>query len=203
MDRRTVIKNLALIIGGAALLPACSQDKAKSKVALKNIDITADQEQLIGNVAETIIPKTTTPGAKDLQLHLFVLKMVDDCYKKEDQQAFVTGMDHFADQSQKLYSKTFDQLDTKTREVFLLDIEKEGKAEEEAARKNSDKKDAAPATPPAGKYSPELKKFYSIVKRQTINGYTNSKYFMTKEVVYELVPGRYNAHFPYKQKQAV
>ena len=64
MDRRTVIKNLALIIGGAALLPACSQDKAKSKVALKNIDITADQEQLIGDVSETFIPKTTTPGLK-------------------------------------------------------------------------------------------------------------------------------------------
>ena len=203
MDRRTVIKNLALIIGGAALLPACSQDKAKSKVALKNIDITADQEQLIGDVSETFIPKNTTPGAKDLLLHLFVLKMVDDCYKKEDQQVFITGMGHFADQSKNIYSKTFDQLDAKTREAFLLDIEKEGKAEEEAAKKNGDKIDAAPTTQSAGKYSPELKKFYSIVKRQTINGYTNSKYFMTNIVVYELVPGRYNAHFPYKQKQAV
>ncbi|UOE46761.1 gluconate 2-dehydrogenase subunit 3 family protein [Mucilaginibacter sp. SMC90] len=203
MDRRTVIKNLALIVGGAALLPACSQNKAKSKVALKNIDITADQEQLIGDVAETFIPKTTTQGAKDLQLHLFVLKMLDDCYKKEDQQAFITGMGHFTDQSQKIYSKTFNQLDTKTREVFLLDIEKEGKAEEEAAKKNIQQKNTAPAAPPAGKYSPELKRFYSIVKRQTINGYTNSKYFMTNIVVYELVPGRYNAHFPYKQKQAV
>jgi hypothetical protein len=203
MNRRTVIKNLALIIGGATLLPACSQDKAKSKVALKNIDITADQEQLIGDISETVIPKTTTPGAKDLLLHLFVLKMLDDCYNKEDQRVFVTGMGHFADQSQKLYSKTFDQLDAKIREAFLLDIEKEGRAEDEAARKSGDKKDAAPAFPLAGKYSPELKKFYGIVKRQTINGYTNSKYFMTNQVVYELVPGRYNAHFPYKQKQAV
>ena len=203
MDRRTVIKNLALIIGGAALLPACSQDKAKSKVALKNIDISADQEQLIGEVAETFIPKTTTPGAKYLQLHLFVLKMVDDCYKKEDQQAFVTGIEHFVNHSEKQYGKTFNQLDTKTREAFLLDIEKEGKAEEAAANQKADKKDAAPATPPAGKYSPELKKFYSVVKRQTINGYTNSKYFMTNMVVYELVPGRYNARFPYKLKQAV
>jgi hypothetical protein len=203
MDRRTVIKNLALIIGGAALLPACSQDKAKSKVALKNIDITADQEQLIGDVSETVIPKTTTPGAKDLLLHLFVLKMLDDCYKKEDQQAFVTGMGHFAEQSQNIYGKTFDRMDTKTREAFLLDIEKEDKAEEEAAKKNGDKKDAAPTNQSPGKYSPELKKFYSIVKRQTINGYTNSKYFMTDIAIYELVPGRYNAHFPYKQKQAV
>ncbi|MFC0517122.1 gluconate 2-dehydrogenase subunit 3 family protein [Mucilaginibacter angelicae] len=199
MDRRTVIKNLALIIGGAALLPACSQDKAKSKVALKNMDITAGQEQLIGDIAETVIPKTTTPGARDLLLHLFVLKMVDDCYKKEDQQAFITGMSHFADAVQKQYSKTFDQLDAKTRETFLLDIEKEGKAEEfEAA-----KMDNNPVPPFNGKYSSELKKFYSMVKRQTINGYTNSKYFMTNIVVYELVPGRYNARFPYKLKQAV
>jgi hypothetical protein len=203
MDRRTVIKNLALIIGGAALLPACSQDKAKSKVALKNIDISTDQEQLIGEISETFIPKTTTPGAKDMQLHLFVLKMVDDCYKKEDQQAFVTGMGHFADHAEKQYGKTFNQLDTKTREAFLLDIEKEGKAEEAAANQNADKKGVSPVTPPAGKYSPELKKFYSMVKRQTINGYTNSKYFMTNIVVYELVPGRYNARFPYKLKQAV
>ncbi|MDB5150898.1 MAG: gluconate 2-dehydrogenase subunit 3 family protein [Mucilaginibacter sp.] len=203
MDRRTVIKNLALIIGGAALLPACSQDKTKSKVALKNIDITADQEQLIGDIAETIIPKTTTPGAKDLLLHLFVLKMVDDCYKKDDQQAFVTGMGHFADHAEKQYGKKFAQLDVKAREAFLLDIEKEGKADEEAMKKDGDTKDTPPATLPVGKYSPELKRFYGMVKRQTINGYTNSKYFLTKEVVYELVPGRYNAHFPYKQKQAV
>ncbi|AYL94798.1 gluconate 2-dehydrogenase subunit 3 family protein [Mucilaginibacter celer] len=199
MDRRTVIKNLALIIGGAALLPACSQDKAKSKVALKNIDISADQEQLIGEVSETIIPKTTTPGAKDLLLHLFVLKMVDDCYKKEDQQAFVAGGSHFADAVQKQYGKTFDQLDAKTRELFLLDIEKEIQAEMlEAAKRDS-------ATVPrfVGKYSAETRKFYSMVKRQTINGYTNSKYFMTNIVVYELVPGRYNARFPYKLKQAV
>ncbi|PWK79149.1 gluconate 2-dehydrogenase subunit 3-like protein [Mucilaginibacter oryzae] len=199
MDRRTVIKNLALIIGGAALLPACSQDEAKSKVALKNIDISVVQEQLIGEVSETFIPKTTTPGAKDLQLHLFVLKMVDDCYKKDDQQAFLTGMGHFADVVQQQYGKTFNQLDTKNREAFLLDIEKEGKAEEAAAAK----KDNNPIPPYKGKYSPELKKFYSMVKRQTINGYTNSKYFMTNIVVYELVPGRYNARFPYKLKQAV
>jgi hypothetical protein len=29
-----------------------------------------------------------------------------------------------------------------------------------------------------------------------MDGYMNSKYFMTKEVVYELVPSRYNGHYP-------
>ncbi|WPV02687.1 gluconate 2-dehydrogenase subunit 3 family protein [Mucilaginibacter sp. cycad4] len=203
MDRRTVIKNLALIIGGAALLPACSQDKAKSKVALKNIDISADQEQLIGNISETVIPKTTTPGAKDLMLHLFVLKMIDDCYRKQEQEAFVTGIGQFNDVVLKQYGKTFNQLDAKTREAFLLDIEKEAKIYSEKTSATGSKKIPTGASSVISKYPGELQAFYFTVKNQTINGYTNSKYFMTNIVVYELVPGRYNARFPYKQKQAV
>jgi hypothetical protein len=183
MHRRTVIKNLALIIGGAALLPACMQVKGKASIALKNIDISADQEKLIGDISETIIPKTNTPGSKDLSLHLFVLKMLDDCYKKEDQQLFITGMGQFTDAVKKKYDKPFADLTTKQREEMLLTIDQD-----------KDSKNTV--------NSKELKVFYGIIKGQTVNGYTNSQYFMTKQVVYELVPGRYNARFPYKQKQS-
>jgi len=183
MNRRTVIKNLALIIGGAALLPSCLQEKGKSVVRLKNVDISADQETLVGDIAETIIPKTNTPGAKDLLVHLFVLKMLDDCYTKQDQQDFITGIGQFTDATEKQYDKAFAELDVKSREALLLDIEKDGK------------------DPKGTKYPAQLKTFYKVVKTQTVNGYTNSQYFMTKQVVYELIPGRWNAHFPYKQKQ--
>ena len=185
MHRRTAIKNLALIIGGAALLPSCVHDSGQASVKLKNIDINADQEKLIGDMAETIIPKTNTPGAKDLQLHLFVLKMVDDCCTKKDQQDFMTGMEQFNDLVKKRYSVSFSQCNVKQREQTLLSIEQDGK----------DAKSTA--------YPAELKTFYGIVKGQTVNGYTTSKYFMTKQVVYELVPGRYNAFYPVKKKQAV
>jgi len=43
-------------------------------------------------VVEAIIPKTDSPGAKELNLHLFVLKMVDDCHSEEDQQRFLEGL---------------------------------------------------------------------------------------------------------------
>jgi hypothetical protein len=183
MHRRTAIRNLALIIGGAALLPACMQEKGKATVALKNVDINAEQEKLVGDIAETIIPKTNTPGAKDLGLHLFVLKMLDDCYKKEDQQDFMTGMAQFTEAVKKKYDKAFADLPVKQREEMLLSVE-------------ADKDPKSTALPK------ELKTFYGIIKGQTVNGYTNSKYFMTKQVVYELIPGRYNARFPYKQKQS-
>lgn len=184
MHRRTVIKNLALIIGGAALLPSCMQEKGKASIGLKNVDVSADQEKLIGDIAETIIPKTNTPGAKDLQLHLFVLKMVDDCYTKKDQEAFMAGIDQFNKLVKDKYSHAFGECDVKQREQVLLGIEQD-----------KDPKSTA--------YPAELKKFYDIVKGQTVNGYTTSKYFMTKQVVYELVPGRYNAFYPVKKKQAV
>lgn len=183
MHRRTVIKNLALVIGGAVLLPACHRTEGKASLTLKNVEISADQEKLVGGIAETIIPKTTTPGARDLNLHLFVFKMLDDCYKKEDQQAFVTGMGQFTDAVKNKYDKPFSDLSQKQREDVLLSIE-------------NDKDEKSTAN------SKELKSFYGIIKRQTVNGYVTSKYFMTKQVVYELVPGRYNARFPYKQKQS-
>ena len=177
MDRRTAIRNLALVIGGAALLPACTTHNPIAH--FKHFDITFDQQTLITGMAETIIPKTTTPGATDLNLYGFVMKMVDDCSTKKDQQAFVKGMGEFNDVPKKLFNKSFAGCSKKEKEDVLNSFEKKDNG-----------------------YSKELNAFYGTVKGLTVFGYTESKYFMTKEVVYELVPGRYNAYFPVKNVKA-
>jgi Gluconate 2-dehydrogenase subunit 3 len=176
MDRRTAIRNLALVIGGAALLPACT--KQNPIVNYKHFDINLDQQTLISNMAETIIPKTNTPGATDLNLYSFIVKMLDDCTKKEDQQAFFKGMGEFNELPQKLFNKSFADCSSRERESVLNTFEK----------KNN--------------YSKDMLAFYNTVKGLTVFGYTESKYFMTKQVVYELVPGRYNAYFPVKNLKA-
>ena len=104
--------------------------------------------------------------------------MLDDCTKKEDQDAFFKGMTQFNDLTQKMYGKNF------------TDLKKDQKA---AVLKTFDKNKT---------YSKELDSFYSRVHGLTVWGYTESKYFMTKEIVYELIPGRYNAHFPVKNLKA-
>jgi len=197
MDRRTVIKKLALIIGGAALLPSCIKNSGGTYIPLKHITVTADQEKMIGDICETIIPKTNIPGAKDLNLHVFVLKMLDDCYNKKDQQAIMRGMDEFTVMVQKKYNQSFSDLDVKDREAVLNGIE------------NSQKK-AAGAKTPARRFRPQknlqvppLDAFYWAMKQQTIFAYTTSQFFMTKQIVYELVPGRYHAHFPVKNLKTV
>jgi len=174
MERRLVIKQILIMAGGLALLPSCLRDKGKSTIQLSRIDVSLDQENLLAAIAETLIPKTDTPGARELKLHLFVLKMLDDCYEADEQQQFMEGLHDFESLVDEKFAKTFDKLSKKEREEALLATEKLGKS------KNA------------------LSTFYQIMKERTIGGYLNSKYVMTNLVVYELVPGRYNGYFPVK-----
>lgn len=174
MDRRIAVRNLALIISGAILLPACDRHHNKASIALKHINLDAKDESVIASVAETIIPRTDTPGAYDLQLHLFTMKMLDDCYKQEDQQSYVSGLKWFNELTQQTYHKPFVELTRQQREQWLNHLEQQ----------NLPKSD--------------LTNFYGTTKFLTVFGYTNSKFYLTKEVVYELVPGRYNGYYPVK-----
>ena len=146
-----------------ALLPSCLREEGKVSIQLQHLDISATQEKLLAEIAELIIPKTDTSGAKDLNLHLFVLKMLDDCYDTKDQEQFMKGL------------KSFEGL--------------EGTALKEQVM-------AANAGKPG--LSKEITDFYSIMKSRTIGGYLNSKYVMSKLLIWELVPGRYNGYFPVK-----
>ncbi len=188
MNRRIAIRNMALVLGGAVLLPSCLNSNGKKAVQLKHIILDEDQQSLIAQIAETIIPKTTTPGAKELKLPDFVLLMLDDCYNKKDQQTILDGLDKFKDYTKSKYNNPFNSLDNKTKEAVLIDIEKSAKAKKSSDKnlKDENKVDS-------------LNFFFSAIKQQTIFGYTTSQYFMTKQIVYELVPGRYNVHVPVKQ----
>lgn len=170
MDRRKAIQNLALVISGAVLLPACT--KSHPIAHFHHFDITFDEQSLICGIAETIIPTTNTPGATDLNLYGFIIKMVDDCTTKKDQQTFIKGMGEFDGVPKKMFGKAFSDC---------------SKTEKEQVLKSLEKKDNG--------YPKEMQAFYQTVKGLTVFGYTESKYFMTKEIVYELVPGRYNAWY--------
>ncbi|WP_295674242.1 gluconate 2-dehydrogenase subunit 3 family protein [uncultured Mucilaginibacter sp.] len=190
MDRRTVLKNLALVIGGAVLLPSCLHPDGTTYIKLKHIDIDADQEKTIADMCETFIPKTNTPGAKELNLPAFVLKMIDDCYGKKDQEAFLAGMAKFTEMVKTKYNSSFSDLSVKDREAILTGIENSAKPKEGA------KATARRPRPQKHLEADPQMAFYWAVKQQTIYAYTTSQYFMTKLVFYDMIPGRYNVHYP-------
>ena len=107
MQRRSAIRNLAVITGGILFLPSCKSTPGMASVALKNIKIDAAQEKLLAEIASTIIPATDTLGAKEVGAHLFALKMLDDLYEKEAQQDFITGLEQLENGTKKQFDKSF------------------------------------------------------------------------------------------------
>ncbi len=175
MKRRTVVKNLVLLAGAAAVLPSCLSETNDQKQASQSptAALTASQRQLVADVCETLLPRTDTPGAQDLGLPLYVLKMLHDCTPAKEQQLFLAGLEQLDAAARQQQGHSFATSTLPQRAALLQRL------------------DQQPTD-----FSDELSGFYRIVRQLTIDGYTNSKYFMTKEVVYELVPGRYNAHYP-------
>ena len=175
MNRRIAVKNLAWLAGAAAVLPSClSQTEQRQQAGLPPVTaLTASQQQLVADVCDTLLPRTDTPGAKDLGLHLYVLKMLKDCTPAKEQQVFVAGLGQLDAAAQRQHGRSFAASTPAQRAALLQHLD----------QLPTDSADA-------------LVGFYRIARQLTIDGYTNSKYFMTREVVYELVPSRYNGHYP-------
>ncbi|HEV8082987.1 MAG TPA: gluconate 2-dehydrogenase subunit 3 family protein [Chitinophagaceae bacterium] len=175
MERRSAIRNLVVITGGFMLLPSCKNTPGKASVGLKNFKINASQENLLAEIASTIIPATNIAGAKEVGAHLFVLKMVDDMYEKEVQQNFITGLDYLEADAKRQFDQSFANCNADQKQKVLLDIEsKKG-------------------------YSKEVFDFYAIMKQRTIEGYLNSKYVMTNIIKYEFIPShKYDGYYPVK-----
>jgi hypothetical protein len=177
MNRRSLLQQLALLSAGAAMLPSCLGDHSKPDLVLKNFKVDSDQEKILAAVTTTLIPTTSTPGAGDVSAHLFVLKMMDDCFSPEDQDKFFRGMRQLDNAARSTLGTSFAAAAGPRRESLLQTID-------------------------SGKMpGDELNFFYSTTKKQTILAYSSSSWFLTKVQVYELVPGRFHGCVPVQPQQ--
>lgn len=169
MQRRKALKNLSLSIGSAILLPSWA-NAWKPGIASNQKLISSNQELLLAEIVETIIPKTDTLGAKELEVHSFIIKMIADCFDKKTQSLFQNGL------------KTVDEMATKSFQKIFVDLNKETKLKVLNTMRLSDNK--------------EEKAFLNLVKNLTIQGYLSSEYVMTNLLPFEFAPGRYNGCVP-------
>ncbi|MBA4139301.1 MAG: gluconate 2-dehydrogenase subunit 3 family protein [Segetibacter sp.] len=184
ITRREAIRNCFIISVGAAIIPSCLQENSKPTIALKHLDIDGKQERIISELSETIIPRTDTPGAKDTYTHLFVLKMVDDCQTKEEQQKFMSGLKEFEKLAQNKYDKSFVECSQGQRDELVGSIINKKAPPNNTtinAGINGSKKDD----------TDDVTAFVKNMKRLTLQGYMTSQYYLTKVQPYKLVPGKF------------
>lgn len=92
MNRRTALKQMFIMAGGIMIATSCDFSSKAPSIQLNQIKLNHDDEIFLSELVEAIIPQTDSPGAKELNLHLFVMKMLDDCTSPEDQKKFLDGL---------------------------------------------------------------------------------------------------------------
>lgn len=172
MDRRVALKSLALLAGGTAMA-SCGWRASETKLPLRNLSVTTDQETLLIDVMDTLIPKSEIPGAKELKVHQFVLKMVDDCYPKVTQERFQKGLDAFDKWAKDTSGKSFEKNSPEEKMILLSQLEQ-----------------LKPATD--GEQGLPVRDFYLITRSHTIQGFLSSEYIMTNVLPYTMIPGRFD-----------
>jgi hypothetical protein len=199
MNRRDAIGRVALIMGGTVIgaeffISGCKP--AATKVA----DLfDADHVAFLNEVADTILPTTSSPGAKAANVGAFMAVMVRDCYIPEDQAVFTEGIGKLDEASKKKFSSKFMELTPQQRTDLLVDLDKEQKdytadrnkkvADEMATHKN-DLNYKGPAM---------RNHYFRMMKELTLLGYFTSEIGATKALRYIAVPGRYDGDVPYKK----
>jgi predicted transcriptional regulator len=184
MERREALKALAVLTGGAVLVPSCNFLKEDILAAYKNLQVTPSLQQLLASVADTIIPAGTIKGAADIAVQDFILVMVNDCLEPEEQKVFMQGLTAFNDYSKKVGEKSFGRLAPDGRSLVVV-----------AGLAIERKPDAAPNETEDGKMQREnenaVGEFVKITKRFTIQGFMMSQYIMTEIKPYQIIPGPY------------
>lgn len=203
MDRRELLKKIALltgsvVIGGELFLTGC---KTGAKSAA---EFTPGTISLLDEIGETIIPATTTPGAKAAQIGEFMKVMVTDCYTQRQQDAFMSGVAEVEESCKKMHSKSFMECTPEQRHAFLVSLEKEAKEFNEKKneadkplREEHKKKNEALAWKDQTEFEGSPNHYYTMMKQLTLLGFFTSKTGMTETLRHIPVPGKYDGAFPY------
>jgi hypothetical protein len=184
MKRRDALARVAFMMGGTlsaptvlAFLEGCTT--ATETATGSSFAFSEEQLTLVSEVAELIIPKTDTPGAKDAKVGEFIQLMLRDCYKPEDQKSFNEGIarlekEGFLKSSEAEQTALLTALEKDAKEISAQVTEERNKAKE--AKKDFQE----PGVP-----------FFRLMKELTLLGYFTSEVGATQALEYLPIPGKY------------
>ncbi|GHM98917.1 hypothetical protein WSM22_04070 [Cytophagales bacterium WSM2-2] len=180
INRREAIRKTAMLMGTAltaSMISFLESCKNIPDLNYKPVFFNEDQARLVSEVAEIILPKTDTPGAKDVGVPNFIDMLVKECYKQEDQKKFIDGLNEFDQGANKKYGNRFIECSSGEREAYVIETHKDAIA----AVKN-DKSLPRP--------------FILKMKELTMLAYFTSEPGATKVLQYNQVPGAYHGCIP-------
>ena len=171
MNRREAIHRATLLLGGVLAAPLMAGAMGQVTNFGKSVKVSAEQEALLAEVANIIIPTTGTPGAKAAGVEKFIVRVMRDCYEKPEQEKFYAGLTKLDADSQAKFGKSFTALDLAQKNEMIKQSTIDNKA------------------------------FFIAMKGLTVTGYFTSEIGATQALEYLPIPGAFNACMPMKAGQ--
>jgi len=180
MNRREAVQYISLLLGGTIAGSSYFLSGCKSNTG---VSMTFKPEDIayLDEIADTILPATSTPGAKAAKVGQFMTVMVNDCYDEADQKTFHEGMNKLDDFSNKTYDNSFLKITPQQRHDLLVKLD----AEQKDYMKSKKKEDPS--------------HYFRLMKELTLLGYFTSEIGCTQARRYVETPGRFDGCIPYKK----
>jgi hypothetical protein len=197
MERRDALR----LIGSAAAIPVFSGLGAERLWAIAESThlraagaagtaLDAHQLETVAAIAEHILPRTDTPGARDAGVPEFVDLLLSEWYDETERGNFLAGLAAIDASSRVAGGGSFVGLGTVEQLALLEGLD--------AATTRPPAPD--PASPEAPKPAPpapgSAEATYANLKRLTLYGYFTSKPVMTTVLRTNIWPGRYDGCVP-------
>jgi hypothetical protein len=180
LTRREAILRVSALFGGMALVGQSAMLTGCRQRTPDAAAFTQDEVAFLGEIAETILPETATPGAKAAGVGSFISMMVADTYDAHEQQVFREGMQALDDQCREAHGTPFM---TATPEQRLALLEK---------------LDAEQVRYMEGRGAQETPHYFRMMKELALLGYFTSEIGYNQAMRYAETPGRYDPCAPYE-----
>ncbi len=142
--------------------------------------LNAHQFETVKTMAESILPRTDTPGATDVGAADFIDLMLTEWYDEPQRSRFLNGLADVDARSQSLFASDFVTCAQAQQSEVLTALGES--MTEETERRNAAHNDS----------TVETESFYPMLRRLTLTAFYTSEAGATQELHFEMIPGRFD-----------
>ncbi|WP_337879692.1 gluconate 2-dehydrogenase subunit 3 family protein [Rheinheimera sp.] len=193
MDRRDLLKMIAAATGMAMVGGDVWAAGQKSPDAGKTL-YTADDVAMLDEIAETILPQTSSPGGKAAACGAMMAVLVNDCYSLEHQTLFFAGLKQIKSLSKQQFKQDFMALTPEQKLELLSKLDAEAKQGGTSGLGGS----SSLASSKTSERKGELH-YFTLLKQLSLFTFFTSQVGGTEALRYVAVPGKYDGDLPYKK----
>ena len=199
ITRREIIQQITVMLGGTALaggdrvLAFSFEEEALAQAKTQGVGaFTVADVALLDEIADTILPETSTPGAKAAKTGAFMALMVTDVYTLPLQQVFGEGLRSIDEECRRAHGTTFMQATPGQRLSVVEALDREQQRVMDARRPAPSNRAPAPEST-----ATEPEHYFRMMKELTLLGYFTSEIGCTQALRYIESPGRFDPCAPH------